>query len=164
MIRTNRCRHCRRSFIANPRVKKQQYCSRKTCQRARRAAWQKYKMKTDSDYQQNQKDCQSAWRKRHPDYWRNYRRAHPDYCELNRKKQKQRDAKRRVLALAKMDTLKQVKPIIPGSYFLVPILNDLAKMDALTQKIKVIPDSYQDYGSSCKKGLDGSPPTDRLCT
>jgi hypothetical protein len=66
------------------------------------------------------------------------------------KLQKQRDAKRQAQRLAKMDALKRFKPIKPGTYYLIPQLENLAKMDALTQKINVIPGPYEDFGASCK--------------
>jgi len=40
----NCCKHCRRIFKPNPRLKKQLYCNRKACQRARKTKWQKQKM------------------------------------------------------------------------------------------------------------------------
>lgn len=154
---TNRCVHCRCLFIPNPRCKDQLYCSRKVCRRARKSQWQRRKMATDADYQQNQKDAQSTWRKNNPHYWRNYRKTHPHYVQRNRDLQKHRDAKRRAARLAKMDALSPIKSIKSGTYYLVPLLDDLAKMDALTQKINIITESYEFYGSSCKKGLDRPP-------
>ena len=68
--------------------------------------------------------------------------------------QKQRDAKRRAQHLAKMDALKRVKSIDPGTYYLIPCNAGLANMDALTQKINVIPESYSVFCASCKIGLD----------
>ena len=151
----NRCVHCRRLFIVNPRVKDQKYCSRDTCQRARKSRWQKRKMATDADYRQNQKDSQKLWQTQHPDYWRQYRHRHPQYCERNRMLQKQRDTKRRAQHLAKMDALKRLKSINPGTYYLIPCMGNLAKMDVLTQKIKVIPEGYNNFCATCKKGLNG---------
>jgi len=149
-----RCVHCRRLFIANPRVKNQKYCNRDLCQRARKSRWQRRKMATDTDYRQNQKDSQTFWKTQHPEYWRQYRSTHPQYCERNRMLQKQRDAKRRAQHLAKMDTLNQLKSVNPGAYYLIPCMGNLAKMDALTQKINVIPEGCIGFCGSCKKGLD----------
>ena len=42
------CVHCGKFFI--PRNRDQNYCTDADCQRARKAAWQRYKMKTDVDY------------------------------------------------------------------------------------------------------------------
>jgi hypothetical protein len=150
----NRCVQCRRLFIANPRVKNQKFCNRDTCQRARKSLWQRRKMATDADYRQNQKDSQKLWQTQHPDYWRQYRNRHPQYCERNCMLQKQRDGKRRAQHLAKMDTLKRLKSINPGTYYLIPCITSLAKMDALTQKINIIPEGYTNFCASCKKGLD----------
>ena len=148
------CVHCRRLFKANPRVKNQKYCNHEICQRARKSRWQQRKMDSDADYRQNQKDSQQTWQTQHPDYWRQYRDSHPQYRERNRMLQKQRDAKRRAKHLAKMDSLKRLKQIKPGTYYLIPCTGNLAKMDALTQKINVISAAYDDYCASCKKGLD----------
>ena len=159
------CVHCRRLFIANPRIKNQKYCNRDICQRARKSLWQRHKMATDADYRQNQKDSQKLWQTQHPDYWRQYRNHHPQYCERNRMLQKQRDIKRRAQHLAKMDTLKRLKPINPYTYYLIPCTASLAKMDALTQKINVIGQGYTNFCASCKKGLDGHHNSPRVdCT
>lgn len=154
----NRCKHCHRKFIPNPRVKDQLYCSRMICQRVRKRQWQQRKMATDADYRRNQKDCQQNWQRNNPDYWTRYRNGHPQYCERNRQLQKLRDARRKAKRLAKMDALKRLKHIKPGGYYLVPIVADLAKMDALLQKIYVIPDGCTNKAKSCKKGLDRQPP------
>ncbi len=77
MNRQIRCAHCRCRFVPNPRIKTQRFCSAKPCQLARKTQWQREKMATDPDYQANQRDGQSAWRKSHRDYWRQYRQEHP---------------------------------------------------------------------------------------
>ena len=124
----NCCKHCRRIFKQNPRVKNQLYCSRKPCQRARKTKWQKQKMINDPDYMENQKNSQKKWLENNPGYWKSYRKQHPDYCDRNRLLQKQRDIKRRA--------------------------RHLAKMDALMLKVSVIPNGYEYFNESCKKGLD----------
>lgn len=157
MDRKKRCknRNCRRVLDLNPRVKDQEYCSRKTCQRVRKRRWQKQKIATDADYQENQKSAQAKWRAANPDYWRNYRQQHEKYCERNRLLQKKRDANRRRQRLAKMDALKDENPIIPmGCYHITFTPADLAKMDAYIQKVIIIPDGYKKIDSSCKEGLD----------
>jgi hypothetical protein len=60
-------------------------------------------MATDPDYQTNQRDCQRAWQKSHPDYWRQYRSQWANTRERNRLLQQHRDTKRRLRVLAKMD-------------------------------------------------------------
>lgn len=135
-----RCVHCRRFFVSDRRVKNQRFCGTEVCQRARKNLWQRQKMANDPDYRANQKDCQKSWHKEHPHYWRDYRRGHPEYCRRNRLKQKDRDKKRRLRNLAKMDALKPISFVKAGIYYLVPDMGQpLAKMDALAQKIHVIP-------------------------
>ena len=152
MNRTKRCAHCRRLFFPDPRVKDQDYCSRSVCQRARKRRWQRQKMATDPDYQDDQKDCQKRWRHQHPDYWQNYRQTHPDYCERNRELQHTRDARRRAVHLAKMDALRTQNNRNPDTYYLVPYL---AKMDSIPQKILLIPACSAHIADACKRGLDG---------
>jgi len=150
----NCCIHCKQVFLPNPRVKDQGYCGHILCQRVRKTKRQRYKMATDDDYRLNQKDAQRRWREQHPDYSKEYRKSHPEYCQRNRKMQKHRDQKRQALRLAKMDALNQLKPVNPGTYYLIPLWPNLAKMDALAQRITIIPVGYKRHDSSCKKGLD----------
>ncbi|MDA3895207.1 MAG: hypothetical protein PF482_03550 [Desulfobacteraceae bacterium] len=149
------CKHCHRKVPANPRLKNQDYCNRKRCQRARKTEWERHKIATDQDYCTNRKESRTNWQEKNPGYWAEYRRTHPKYRRKNRQKQKLRDAKRKARRLAKMDTLKRGNYVMPGGYYLIPIMDDLAKMDASMQKIIIIPDGYEDIGTSCKKGLDG---------
>ena len=137
-----RCSHCKRFFTPNPRVKNQWYCGKKACQNARRAKWQRQKMKTDPDYRQNQKQAQKDWRSQNLGYWKRYRSKNTAYCDRNRNLQKVRDAKRRMRHLAKMDALKPKNHLSPGSYFIVSVFADLAKMDASVQKVTLIPNGY----------------------
>lgn len=130
---------CRRLFLPNPRVKTQRYCARKDCQRVRKRLWQREKMRSDPDYQENQRDCQRRWRKQNPDYWRQYRMGNPQYVERNRLLQRKRDEKRRGRNLAKMDALERVSLLESGTYYVIPDGVDLAKMDALWRKFLLIP-------------------------
>jgi len=89
-----RCIHCGRHFILNPRVKDQRYCGRKECQRARKTLWQREKMRTDPEYQTNQRESHRSWRERNPGYWKEYRIGHPEYAMRNRILQRHRDKRR----------------------------------------------------------------------
>jgi len=136
------CIHCQEEFVPNPRVKKQQYCSNKECQRARKTGWQRKKMLEDPDYRDNQKRVQKEWQERHPEYFRIYRGSHPNYVERNRLLQHMRNTKRckdgRVKLIAKMDAL--LKPFYSrkGAYFNLIVQNPLiAKMDTL--RVKLVP-------------------------
>jgi len=48
------CFNCADAFIPSPRQKNQKYCGKPECQRARKTAWQRYKMAIDPDYRLNQ--------------------------------------------------------------------------------------------------------------
>lgn len=143
MTNRDRCAHCKRFFHRNPRVKEQRFCSRRSCQQARKNRWQRDKMARDPDYQANQKDAWRGWQERNRDYWKRYRQEHPDYCTRNRLLQTRRDEKRRQRDLAKEDALKPIHPIETGMYYVLPWhLSHLAKMDALGQKVLIISEGY----------------------
>jgi len=145
MTERNRCAHCLRFFCPNPRVKEQRYCGRQRCQRARKSRWQKQKMKTDPDYQANQKRAWRSWQERNRNYWGPYREKRPEYRERNRQLQKQRDTRRRKRNLAKMDASRAMSSIETGTYYLVPShLPDLAKMDALGHEFLIISTGCKD--------------------
>lgn len=74
--------------------KDQRYCNKQACQKKRRSAYQKQKLKADSDYKETHESSQKKWRDKNPDYWQQYRSQHPTYAESNRKKQTARNAKR----------------------------------------------------------------------
>ena len=131
------CAHCGRRVIADPRVKNQRYCGEKVCQRARKRKWQKEKLAKDSDYNENQRACQSQWHRLHPGYYRKYRQDRPRYCERNALLQRCRNANARVIA--KMDELKPAPVDRPGAFLLFPLI---AKMDASPQKVLIIPTRY----------------------
>ena len=74
------CVHCGTFFI--PRNRKQNYCPQPACQRARKAAWQRYKIKTDADYRTQQKLSHQKWVGNSAGYWKRYRQRHPDKREV----------------------------------------------------------------------------------
>ena len=137
------CIHCSKDFSPNPRVKNQRYCSDRSCQRARRARWQRKKMTKDPDYRQNQRMCWKEWAAQHPGYYRDYRFKHPEYVKRNRLLQLRRNARKRKDGLgkliAKMDVLGSGFFSRKGELFkLIPQGNKLiAKMDSFV--VKLIP-------------------------
>lgn len=134
-----RCAACSECFQPRPQVPKQTYCQAEACQRERRRRWQQAKLQSDPDYRANQHKAQRTWGCRHPEYWQAYRRAHPAYCEANRVKQRERDQKRRLDSLAKMDVKTREFTVPSGTYRLAPLSPaHLAKMDAWTVEITVI--------------------------
>lgn len=149
------CANCGTYFILARRQKNPRYCGKPACQRARKAGWQREKMRRDRDYQANQKRCQQDWCKANPGYWKEYRDSHPEQAERNRILQQMRNRKRRVPTgvgqyypssdraikmdaslIAKMDASKSSgtpgKTSFSGQYWLVPVI---AKMDALKVNI-----------------------------
>ena len=142
------CSHCGEFFEPSPRHKNQIFCMKPVCRRARKAAWQRHKMKIDPEYRSNQKSSQRQWAENHPGYWREYRRRNPRKAERNRILQSVRNRRARQKAdpdgtdsvlIAKMDASKPESLKVLGRFWMVPVI---AKMDALKVNILKIPISY----------------------
>jgi len=132
------CIACGQSFKPRPQIPQQSYCSSPDCQRERRRQWQRDKLQSDPDYQDNQARAQQAWSQRNSDYWREYRASHPKYVERNRALQQERNAKATVAPIAKMDASIPVIPLPSGIYHLRLVTEDgIAKMDVWTVEITV---------------------------
>ena len=136
------CCSCGGVFVGSVRHKHQCYCAKPACRRTRKAAWKRYKMRSDLDYKFNQTLSNQKWAKTHPGYWKDYRRRHPEKAERNRILQSLRNRKCRLKfdappkpgsrPIAKVDTsiINQFKVV--GQYWLVPVI---AKVDALKVNI-----------------------------
>ncbi len=152
-----RCRHCRCLFTLSARNPDQKYCSHPDCQRTRKREWQRQKMQVDASYRGNQKDAQTRWRLKNPDYWKKYRKEHPEYEQRNREGQARRNKSCRPKAsildkVAKMDALNEQNNDISGYYGLVPCSDILvAKMDAKIVKITDLSGCYPHTVSDCKE-------------
>jgi len=99
MQKTIKCLYCGEIVPANPRLKgNQNYCNKKACQNARKLAWYRARIASDSGYAQRQANCKQQWRKNKPanKYQNQYRHTHPAYVERNREQQKERNRKRRL--------------------------------------------------------------------
>ncbi len=141
------CVNCATFFT--PRNCKQNYCTKAGCQRARKAAWQRYKMKYDADYRSQQHLSQQKWLQTNPGYYRSYRRRNPDKVQRNRTLQTIRNRRKRhrlnrnKLAdnalIAKMDARKFCHFNLVGQFYLVPVI---AKMDVSRVNIYTISDGY----------------------
>ncbi|MGD9007801.1 MAG: hypothetical protein PVG41_07760 [Desulfobacteraceae bacterium] len=138
------CVHCGKFFI--PRNREQNYCTEPECQRARKAAWQRYKMKTDADYRTQQKLSHQKWLQNTPDYWKRYRRRNPDKTLRNRTLQHIRNRRNRQVGqnpsqplIAKMDARKSCHFDLVGQFYLVPVI---AKMDVSKVNIYTILNGY----------------------
>jgi hypothetical protein len=138
------CCCCGDVFERSVRHKNQCYCPKPECHRARKAAWKRYKMRSDPDYKFNQALSNKKWAKAHPGYWQDYRRRHPDKAQRNRMLQTIRNRRRRTKAqnrsneelIAKVDASIVNNLKIVGQYWLVPVI---AKVDALKVNIFDIP-------------------------
>ena len=141
------CVHCMELFT--PRNRRQNYCTKPKCQRARKAAWQRTKMHNDPNYRAEQKFSQKKWVLANPGYWKKYRKKHPEKTLRNRelqvirnrrRKRKQNfNAKMGTPLIAKMDVGKINEFNLIGQFWLVPVI---AKMDVRKVNIYTITDSY----------------------
>lgn len=142
------CLYCGDFFDPSPRHKNQTACKKAKCQKAKKAAWQRHKMKADSIYAANQKSSQQQWIKANPGYWKQYRQNNPQKAERNRILQAARnrnarapssDAKMHPSVIAKMDASNSDNFQVLGQFWLIPVI---AKMDALKVNIIKIPICY----------------------
>ena len=142
------CIYCDDYFDSSPRHRNQTACKKPECQRAKKADWQRHKLKTDPTYEASQKISQKQWAKANPGYWREYREKNPEKAERNRILQAIRNRKARsshsvakmdASLIAKMDASKSGNFQILGQYWLIPVI---AKMDALKVNIAKIPTRY----------------------
>jgi hypothetical protein len=142
------CVYCGDLFEASPRHKNQTACKKPACQRARKAEWQRRKMRTDPAYNTSQKISQKEWARANPDYWKIYRKTHPEKAERNRVLQAIRNRKARsnktgikmdTPLIAKMDASKADNFEALGQFWLIPVI---AKMDALKVNIVKVPICY----------------------
>ena len=142
------CVYCGDFYDPSPRHKNQTACKKQECQKAKKAAWQRHKMKTDPVYRANQKSSHQKWLKYRPGYWKGYRREHPEKAQRNRILQTLRNRKARpcpmvakmdAKLIAKMDSSESDNFQILGQFWLVPAI---AKMDSLKVNIIKIPMCY----------------------
>ena len=138
------CFHCATRFI--PRNRRQYCCSRPECQKARKANWQRIKMKTNPDYRASQKLSNQKWLTKNPGYWKTYRDRNPEKAERNRMLQTIRNRRRSVFQksddtpIAKMDARINLDFQPVGQFWLVPLI---AKMDATKVNIYTITDTWR---------------------
>jgi len=142
------CTYCGDFFDPSPRHKNQTACKKETCQKARKAAWQRYKMKHDPIYCTNKKSSDQKWLRATPGYWKAYRERNLEKAERNRILQTLRNRKARTLPsdakmdssmIAKLDPSKFDNFQVLGQFWLIPVI---AKLDALKVNIVKIPICY----------------------
>jgi len=142
------CVYCGDLFDSSPRHKNQIVCKKEECQRAKKADWQRHKMKTDPIYRDSQEISQKQWARDNQGYWKEYRKNNPEKAERNRILQAIRNRKARSSdsdekmdssLIAKMDASKFDNFQALGQFWLIPVI---AKMDALKVNIVKIPICY----------------------
>jgi hypothetical protein len=139
------CVYCGDLFDPSPRHKNQPACKKPECQKARKADWQKHRLRIDKVYKESQKISQQKWIQAHPGYWKTYRKRKPEQNERNRIFQGIRNRKKRAKDLsvkmdaaliAKMDRSKPERFRMVGQFYMVPVI---ANMDPLKVNIIEIP-------------------------
>ena len=142
------CVYCGDLFDASPRHKNQIACKKPECQKAKKAEWQRHKMKTDPIYSASQEISKKEWARANPGYWKRYRNKNPDKAERNRVLQAIRNRKARskksgikvdTPLIAKMDASKPDSFYALGQFLLIPVI---AKMDAFKVNMVKIPIRY----------------------
>lgn len=127
MEKQRRCqnKNCGVIFTPCPQVPGQRYCSKKTCQQARKNEWNRKKYATDPDYREYKQVAGERRKKNNPNYWKDYRARHPDYAQKNRDRQSNRNKKRSKHTpepvIATPDESIPVNSIVTGRYRIIPI-------------------------------------------
>jgi len=142
------CVNCGKFFI--PRNRSQNYCTDPDCRRARKAAWQRYKMKSDTDYRTQQRLSQQKWLRDNPGYWKRYRQKNSDKAERNRILQTIRNRRNRQPEprpdnphnplIAKMDARNSNHFNLVGQFYMVPVI---AKMNVSKVNIYGVSGTYR---------------------
>ena len=111
MNKKKRCINCLCSFYPAPHISNQKYCSKKTCQQARKNSWMMRKLKSDKDYSDNQKTYWNEWKKRNYGYWQRRKNqsksvGHASKCDP-KKNQQHPDTAQANITLELLPTNKQ---------------------------------------------------------
>lgn len=109
-MKQKKCRYCRTSFVANPRVgKRQKTCGKPACKKALKA-------ENNARWRQENPDCccqdyprVKEWLDKNPQYLKRYRQSHPEYVQKNREAQRLRDRGEKL----HLDIQAQIKNQIP---------------------------------------------------
>jgi len=129
------CRYCRQIFHPSIYRPEQRVCSEAACQRQRRSDYHHERIRCDAAYADDVRASQRKWRQANPDYWKRYREQHPESVTRNRQRQQQRDQKRRVVNLAKMNLALDLKREASEVWFVGPVVKDLAKNNLAQSKV-----------------------------
>jgi len=135
-MRPNRCcRYCQQIFQPSSYRPEQRVCSDPDCQQQRRSDYHRERICRDAAYAEDVRASQRKWRQANADYWKRYREQHPESVTRNRQRQQQRDQKRRVVNLAKMNLALDLKREASEVWFVGPGVKDLAKNNLARSKV-----------------------------
>jgi hypothetical protein len=137
------CRYCQQIFQPSIYRPEQRVCSQPACQRQRRSDYHRERIRNDAGYAEDVRASQRKWRQANPDYWARYRADHPGSVAQNRQQQQHRDQKRRVVNLAKMNLVLDLKHEFSEVWFVGPVVKDLAKNNLAQSKVFI----YQGIGA-----------------
>ena len=137
------CRYCQQTFEPSIYRPEQSVCGEPECQRQRRSDYHRERIRNDPAYAGDVRASQKKWRQAHPSYWKQYRMQHPVSAERNRKQQRQRDQKRRLLNLAKNNVVLDLKHEASEVWLLGPGVRYLAKNNLAQAKVFI----YQPFVS-----------------
>ena len=129
------CRYCQQIFQPSKYHPRQSVCSEPACQRRRRSEDHRERIRKDTAYASDVRASQKKWRQANPDYWERYRKDHSEATERNRRQQKRRDQKRRLVNLAKNTLALDLKHEASEVWLLGPGAEDLAKNNLASAKV-----------------------------
>lgn len=109
-MKWKKCRYCRTSFVANPRVgQRQKTCGNPACKKA-------LKIENNLRWRQENPDCchqdyprVKEWLDQHPGYLKRFRQSHPQYVQKNRQARKLRYRREKLC----VDIQAQIKNQLP---------------------------------------------------
>lgn len=122
---TRHCACCGKTFEPRPQVSDQTFCSAPDCQRARKRQWQKDKLRSDPDYQANQRAAQRAWSARNGGYWRAWRQAQHVSASQVRAEHAGADAPQHASSTQATDLAKMDASILPPNLYWISLRPDL---------------------------------------
>ena len=129
------CRYCQQIFQPSIYRPQQSVCSDSTCQRQRRNEYHREKIRNDAAYADDVRASQRKWRESNPEYWKRYREQNPESAERNRRRQRLRDRKRRLVNLAKNNLALDLKHEAAEVWLVGPGTQDLAKNNLAQTKV-----------------------------
>jgi len=140
------CRYCQQIFQPSIYRPQQSVCGQPECQRQRRSDYHRTRIRNDPAYAGDVRASQKKWQQAHREYWQQYRQEHPASAERNRKQQRQRDQKRRLLNLAKNNLALDLKHEAGEVWLFGPGMKDLAKNNLALAKIFIYQPVVSDSG------------------